>query len=333
MSKRLRLVWGRLLLWMKPPRTLKITTVGWYFIALVFPIGLAAVNTGNNLLYLVLGAMLSFIVASGILSNMDLKGLSVTSHVPEHLFARTPALIRVDVDNKKRRIPSYLLVVEATGPGRSVALIGSIGPGARGEGFLELIFPRRGFWELSPLKVSTNFPFGLFTKGMEVPERRQVVVFPRIEEVDTTSYDAHVNEGESALTRSGQGSEPFSVTEFMPGDSPRHIHWKSTAKRGNLMRREFSREQEPRVTLVIRAGIGDGEAVAEEKIERAASLAARFITDGYAVGLACGGVVVAPAQGRDRLLVILRELALVDWERLLGAPAPLGDGAGMVIEV
>jgi uncharacterized protein (DUF58 family) len=161
-------MWGRLRLWMKPPRTLKITTIGWYFIALIFPVGLAAVNTGNNLLYLVLGAMLSFIVASGILSNMDLKGLSVTSQLPEHLFARTPALLLVDVDNKKRRIPSYLLVVQTIRPNRSVALIGSVGPGARGEGFLELVFPRRGLYEVSPIKVSTNFPFGLFTKGMEV---------------------------------------------------------------------------------------------------------------------------------------------------------------------
>ena len=95
MSERVNSLLGRLLRWMKPPRTLNIKAPGWYFIALVFAVGLAAVNTGNNLLYLILGAMLSFIVASGILSNIDLKDLKVRSYLPEHLFALAERYQRV----------------------------------------------------------------------------------------------------------------------------------------------------------------------------------------------------------------------------------------------
>jgi uncharacterized protein (DUF58 family) len=106
MKKFMKPAWARLLKWLKPPRTLTITTPGWYFIGFVFAVGLAAVNTGNNLLYLIFGAMLSFIVASGILSNIDLKNLRVRTSLPEYLFAGTPALLNVEIENRKRRIPS-----------------------------------------------------------------------------------------------------------------------------------------------------------------------------------------------------------------------------------
>ncbi len=128
MSEILSRIPPRVIRWLKPPRTLAINPLGWYFIAFVFAVGLAAVNTGNNLLYLILGGMLSFIVASGILSNINLKRLVVKRHLPEHLFARTPTLVRVEIENNKRKIPSFILLVRTLLPAGSSALIPTVGP-------------------------------------------------------------------------------------------------------------------------------------------------------------------------------------------------------------
>jgi uncharacterized protein (DUF58 family) len=310
MSEILSRISARLIKWLKPPRTLAINSLGWYFIAFVFAVGLAAVNTGNNLLYLILGGMLSFIVASGILSNINLKRLAVRRYLPEYLYARTPTLVRVEIENNKRNIPSFILLVRTLFPVGSSVLIPTVGPRGKAEGFIELVFPKRGFHELAPLKVSTRFPFGLFTKGMEAAAVLHVLVFPHLSAADIDDADARGHEGEEALLQSGQGSEPFSVTDFQPGDNPRHIHWKSTAKRGKLMRREFSKEQQPTVMIRVCANAGEATNVLEEKIDKAASLSARFITDGYGVAVQCGSAEVGLGWGSDHLLVILRELAV-----------------------
>ena len=59
--------------WIRPPRRLSFTREGKYFVGITLGVGFAAINTGNNLLYLLLGMMLSLIIASGIMSEMSLR--------------------------------------------------------------------------------------------------------------------------------------------------------------------------------------------------------------------------------------------------------------------
>ncbi len=333
MSDRLSRISARVLKWLKPPRTLTINALGWYFIGFIFAVGLAAVNTGNNLLYLILGGMLSFIVASGILSNINLKNLTVRRHLPEYLFARTPTLVRLEIRNRKRHVPSFILLIRTLSPAGSSTLIPTVKSQDSAEGFIEVVFPKRGLHEILPLKVSTRFPFGLFTKGMEADAGGRVLVFPHVAPADALDLDPRGYEGETALIQSGRGSDPFSVKDFQPGDNPRHIHWKSTAKRGKFMRREFSKEQEPTVTIRVGTNPTDTQDLLEGKIERAASLAAHFSMQDYAVAVECGNAVVAFGRGRDHLLTIFKELALCN---MLG-PSPVtraeGSEQSMVIEV
>ena len=67
--------------WLRPPRTLRPTRAGWAFFAITFGVGFAALNTGNNLLYLVLSLMLAFLVLSGVLSESALRGIEVRQTV------------------------------------------------------------------------------------------------------------------------------------------------------------------------------------------------------------------------------------------------------------
>src|SRR4030066_1587531 len=83
------------------PRTLSFTKEGRRFIAILFVIGIAAINTGNNLLYLVVAMMLSLIVISGILSESTLRNIEIYRTMPLHIFADTPALVRWTILNMK----------------------------------------------------------------------------------------------------------------------------------------------------------------------------------------------------------------------------------------
>src|SRR5439155_14259560 len=73
--------------WLRPPRRLSPTRAGWCFFALTFGIGFAALNTGNNLLYLVLSLMLAFLVLSGVLSESALRGVVLRRRLSRELYA------------------------------------------------------------------------------------------------------------------------------------------------------------------------------------------------------------------------------------------------------
>src|SRR5439155_1886709 len=95
-----------------PPRRLQLTREGKYFIGITLGIGFAAINTGNNLLYLLLGMMLSLIIASGILSEMSIRDLTVARTPPEALYAERPFLMGIGLHNGKPRLPSFSVEVE-----------------------------------------------------------------------------------------------------------------------------------------------------------------------------------------------------------------------------
>ena len=87
-------------------RTLQLTREGAGFIFLAFAVGIGAINTGNNLLYLILAMCCSFIVLSGILSEMTFRDIFIEAEVPKTLYAEDTYPLKMKVTNAKKRIPS-----------------------------------------------------------------------------------------------------------------------------------------------------------------------------------------------------------------------------------
>jgi uncharacterized protein (DUF58 family) len=84
-----------------------VTKVGIVYVAIVMLIGIAALNTGNNLLYIVVAAMLAAILVSGIASAIVLRNLELDVRLPEHVFAGRPMLGRIALRNQRRWLPSF----------------------------------------------------------------------------------------------------------------------------------------------------------------------------------------------------------------------------------
>src|SRR5580693_1463600 len=84
-----------------------VTQIGIVYVAIVLVIGIAALNTGNNLLYIVVAAMLAAILVSGFASAIVLRGLELDVRLPEHVFAGRPTLGRIVLRNPRRWLPSF----------------------------------------------------------------------------------------------------------------------------------------------------------------------------------------------------------------------------------
>ena len=141
--------------WFRPPRRLHLWRAGWFFTVGTLVLGIAASGTGNNLLYLVLGAMLGFITLSGWLSEQMIRRLEVRRRPPRGLTAGVPGRIAYEVRNGKRRLPSLSVEIgEAGQEGR--AWMATIDPGESCVARAVAEFPRRGVYALEIVTLATS---------------------------------------------------------------------------------------------------------------------------------------------------------------------------------
>ena len=291
------------------PRALRPTREGWAFLGLTVLLGLSALNSGNNLLYLAVALMLSLIVLSGLLSEQGFRKVRVSISLPRRCFAGSPAAIRITVKNGKRRLPSYALQVRLTDRPVSFRLL-RLGPGEATTGTLHPSFPRRGLHLLPPLRLATRYPFGLFVKSAPAAPSRPILVFPALAPGGVAPPQ---ETGERrAARRRGAGGELFDLRPYRTGEDMRLIHWPITAKKGHLMLREMAAETGGSLTIILERLAGASPEAVEADVSRAAGAAVGACATGVAVCLLAGRRQVSWGTGERHADRILRELALLD---------------------
>jgi uncharacterized protein (DUF58 family) len=152
---------------------------------------------------------------------------------------------------------------------------------------------RRGWFSFGPAPLATQAPFGLWAarRAALVGGPEGVLVFPEYRALDRLDFFDQQPALESTLARAGQGGEFLGVREYRPGDPRRFVHWRSTARAGRLVVKEFAQEQQPALTLALdlraagRVG-GDDDNPLELGIKAAASLARHALQRGIPVRLA-----------------------------------------------
>lgn len=311
---------------LKPPRRLKFTREGKYFTGMTLLVGFGAINTGNNLLYLLLGMMLALIILSGVLSETVLQKLKVRRKLPDRLFAGQPALVELKITNEKPRAATYSIQVldriegvkSADRPG---VYFMRLDAGATETSQYRYAFKRRGRFLIEGVEVATRFPFHLFLKSRDLDERDvAVVVFP--DPIDPPPLRSRAAEltGDVSRHRVGLGGDFHGLRDHREGDDARNIHWKTTARRGEVITKEFEEEEARAITVCLdhRTDAGDDAEVdldAEHAIRVAAGLCRDFLARGYAVGLSTLGGTVRPGTGPGHLDRIFHELAVLDLDQ------------------
>jgi uncharacterized protein (DUF58 family) len=311
--------WRRLRYRLRPPRRLRFAREGRYFVLITIGIGFGAINTGNNLLYLLLGWMMSVIIASGILSEQSLRGLVATRQAPARIFAGRPFLMGISLKNAKGRLSSFSIEIEDLVDDRPLdkkCYFLKVPAGRTQTTSYRHTFARRGLYRFQGFRISTKFPFALFRKSRDVDHAGEIIVYPAIHPV-TPPVPGNQLGGEDARARLGRRGEFFGLREYRDGDDTRDLHWASSARQGRLMVREYEQESHRRATILVdnalpaAASERDKDAL-ERAISLAASLAAHYLHIGYAVRLVARGAQVPSASDPSQLNKILRALALLE---------------------
>lgn len=317
---------------------IEITSGGAIFLLILFVVGFAAWNTGNNLLFLVLSLLCSTLFVGGVAARASLLDLIVSARFPDHIFAGEAAPVIVTLRNAKRLLPSFSIFVEARGPKdpltsgrpkrkrkhfakRALAYFIYVPHNAAAEQRVDQLFTERGHVLITGFELSTRFPFGFFRFRRRLRARDvDIVVYPKPEPVGDDLHLLPAYAGRVPSMRRGIGQDLFSLRNYQPKDDLRHIDWKATARSRNLTVREFTAEDERRITIVLdtRAIPGsdadDFGGRFERGVIQAASLLKHFIDERAEVRLMLGNDLGPYGGGLKHLYHCLRRLAVVSLQ-------------------
>jgi len=272
-----------------------LTREGWYYLALLaFVLGGAVIRSGNLLLILA-GMMIGPLIFNWRLVIASLTGLVIQRQVPPTIVAGQPFTVEFRATNSKWWLSTWLLrvedqIVRTVDDGQkgirreqkitASALIPHLPASGSATGVCRVTLHQRGRYRLGPLRCGTRFPLGLVSGQITLPENKEITVAPRLGRLLPTW--THLIESEQFgderrhPQRGISEGDYYGLRPWQSGDSLRWIHWRTTAKLGRPIVRQFERHNSRDVALVLdpwmpEHGSPDDQALAELAISFAAT--------------------------------------------------------------
>jgi len=303
-------------------RRIRPTREGTIFFVTSLAVAGAALNTGNNLLYLVFALMLGLVALSGVLSEVAVQRVRVERRIEGRVFADRPARGTWTVRNPRRRLPSLGLVLEEI-PSREAQLDSARAPrfpwvraGATVARPGTWRFARRGVHRLRGIRVSTTWPFGILRKWYDVEAPLEVLVLPTpgaaAEQEETSRRGA---QEDPRPTPARGGGDFLGLREHRQGEGMRDIHWRSTARLRRRVVAERATDAEPEAWVRVKRPGPGGEAERADALERSLRVAVRTVLEAEERGAVLHVEVLetpprTPRTGAERDAV-LQQLALL----------------------
>ena len=270
------------------------------FSALVVFIG---VYKSINLLSLMGYFLLLALFFNAVFASRRLRYVTVKRFFPDQLYAGVPSIYQIEVNNVKNKIiPPWYLLDASSDRGKGWA-VPSLGAYARYYLQSRILPLHRGYLKLAKLELRGSYPFGLVQKRIWAEANDEVLVLPKLGLSRPSSLENFIAKL-SALDDTGNIARfhPLAQEEFhglriyRQGDSPRAIHWRTSARRGELMVRELEDFPGDDLLLVLDLGIGNNN-----ELESFISFAATVVHDYCRV-----------RGNRMVVLVLAEEVALFD---------------------
>lgn len=296
------------------PRHLRIPLAGRAFLLVTLGVGVAAVNTGNNLLYLALSLNLSLILLSGVLSEGTLRNVTLRVRPASEAFAGEEAFLAVTCSAEAKRFPGISLVANLrAGKDHLTVRFPDIAPGSSATRVVPFRPSLRGEFDAIDASVSTRFPFSLFEKRVELAVPALLIVYPRPSPTAARSGDLPAVSPSGRPFLSGRaGDFPRGVREHLPPDPVRDIHWKTTARTGRWMVKEREGEAMPAIDLHVEEG--SGPEAFEARLSEACGAVLELARRAVPFRLRIGDRLFAEAHDPDRRSKALEALAKARFE-------------------
>ncbi len=245
---------------------------------------------------------------SGFFGKNNLSGLDVSLDLPDELFAATHFPVKITLVNNRRLLPAFLIRVRINNKEVFFPFVPPKGADAK---FADFYFPRRGSYNAGRLYLSSVYPFNFFNRYKTIQEEYEAIVFPQVKKCVIPGFFENLTArgGDRDINKSGYDGEMVSVRTYISGDPSRYIHWKSSAKTGELKTKEFSTSSHRPVIIDFeKVNIRDKE----EKISCITYVILKAFRNNIPVGLKMRDAYHKPGLSKTHRISMLRELALYD---------------------
>ena len=311
------------------PEGIRITTVGLWYVLFTVLVAIAATNTGNNALYMVLALMFSVLILSGVASRENVRRLEATLDPPGEVFANRPFAVGFTLRSRALVFPRWFLLFTLSRTAQPL-LIPYLPRRGKSVGQLEMMVGSRGHHRFPFVHVSSLFPFGFFRKGVRYRVDFEVLVFPELFPAGGSRPQESDHAGDDVSRRSGWGHDLHGLRLFRRGDDPRGIHWKQTARTGEIIYTERASERSRRLSILFDNAVGELKDPADQSrferlVSEAATIAVDHLARGYQVELVTRDQTLGFAGGSRQRLAVLEALALVQPLPRGGEPLASGD--------
>lgn len=287
---------------------------------------IAAFSTGEEFLFYLVYLGVLVVGGSYVLTRLGLADLEA-GYAVSQLSGHVGDRIRVTYTLRNTsRIPKPWLEVHnptslpAGLPGRALSLSGR----TERSWLIKSMLTRRGHFRIEPLQIRTGDPFGFFESSASVGSGINVTVYPRLEPIPLWQLPASNLDGSHAMRERTLQATPLATTvrPWAPGDAFNRIHWKSTARHGDIQVKEFDLEQTADAWVLldleraVQRGTGD-ESTVEVAVRAAAAVADKALVENRAVGMTVNAHRLAqlqPDRGGRQHLKVMQLLAAVDGD-------------------
>jgi uncharacterized protein (DUF58 family) len=303
--------------WRRKGRRDSLSPEGWTYLVIVGAIFAGAMVRDVNLLVLLGSLLLGPLLFNWRLVAVGLKGIAVRRTLPRTMAAGGRVVVAIDLVNRRRRIGSWTVVVEdqihAEGDADfrldwpATAILNDLPAQSTRQAVYSVRLPQRGWYRFGPIRLSTGFPFGLVRRSVTIEQSSRLLVHPRLGWL-TPRWRARQHEsfeGSHRLERrrNSAGSDLYGTREWRNGDSRRWIHWRSSAKHGSLVVRQFEQNRNRDLALLLDLWQPAEPTVEDrENVELAVSFTATVIADACRTGgssllVVTGGAAVESFAG------------------------------------
>ncbi|HOP41349.1 MAG TPA: DUF58 domain-containing protein [Geobacteraceae bacterium] len=267
--------------------------------------GFAAVNTGNNLLFLVVSSLLGFMAVSGLAGWLNIRRIRVVVNFPDEIYAGKETFVPVRLGNLKKRLPSFLLRVNVLDRNIGFPLVES---GGEESAAVTVTFRERGESLLDRVTVSSPFPINFFTRTRTLAVDSRCIVFPAPRRCGAAEGAGRKDVRGAAFShRPGYGGDIGRIRDYGGSDPLKLIHWRLSARHDDLKVKEYTASAETPLVIDVHA-LPAG--TIEESLSCAVYLVNKAARAGRPVGLKLGGRFLKPDHARAHRLRLLRELAV-----------------------
>ncbi len=254
------------------------TRLGWGLLLLLGGVAFAALNTGNNLLYLLVGLCLAAVAVSVVAGGRALRRLGLDVSYPKEILAGEPMALVLVLENRHLRMGSPNVLLRPLGTQhRQTLQVGPIQPGESRTCFLPMRFSERGLFPFGPIQLTTSDPLGLTRRHRTIRPKGDFFVFPSpLPIADPEDSLAH-QRGDAPARRIGEGLELHQMRDYQWSDDARSIDWRATARTGHLMVKEFLETHAEHLLLIFDPSVEALNEETRQRFEQQVSLATAAI--------------------------------------------------------